>query len=286
MFFCKRSADYIKIFKELHKIPLAALKGMHYLLSSYNQSGWDHREIFPMFEGIVSLRSLRVRNVMVPRSKMVVLDKDMTFHETVKVIIKSGHSRFPVISDGLDDVKGIFFAKELLNTSISPNPDEFDIENYMRPALTVPESRGLQMILSDFRKSRYHMAVVVDEYSGVSGLVTIEDVLEQIVGNILDEYDDADTNYFFSNHGEGAYLIDGEMPIDIFDQYFGTNLSGFRANTLAGVVIKHCKHMPKTGETFELGGKIFTVKEAGKRRIRKIMVSKPKHLNSREKPTQ
>ena len=232
-----------------------------------------------MLDGIISLRRLRVRNVMVPRSKMVVLDKGMAFHETVKVIIKSGHSRFPVIGDGLDDVKGIFFAKELLNTSISPDPGEFDIENYMRPALTVPESKGLQMILSDFRQNRYHMAVVVDEYSGVSGLVTIEDVLEQIVGKIVDEHDNADTSYFFSNCGEGTYLVDGEIPVDIFDQYFGTNLDGFQANTLAGVMIKHCKYMPKTGDTFELGGKILTVKETSKRRIRKIMVGRVENVD-------
>jgi magnesium and cobalt transporter len=222
-----------------------------------------------MFEGILQTSETQVRDVMVPRAQMVVVDQAWSLDRIVPVVVESGHSRFPVIGESKDEVVGILLAKDLLKFSSGVpgfDPATFEMRRLMRPAVFVPESKRLNVLLKDFRRGRNHMALVVDEYGGVAGLVTIEDVLEQIVGEIDDEYDEAESAPIL-RQDERRYLVNALTPIEDFNAYFGTAFPDEEFDTVGGLVMHRFGHMPKRGESVRIDSFNFNVQRADSRRV-------------------
>jgi magnesium and cobalt transporter len=218
-----------------------------------------------MIEGALSVSEQNVRDVMIPRGQMVVVQRDAPIKEILKVIVESGHSRFPVVTDDKDEVSGILLAKDLLQF-YSNEDTRFSIREYLRPVVYIPESKRLNTLLAEFRSSRNHMAIVVDEYGGVSGLVTIEDVLEQIVGDIDDEHDtDLGSNIF--KHDEDLYVLRALTSIDEFNEYFGADFPDDRFETVAGMIMSELGHMPRRLEEVTIQNFRFKVLRADSRRI-------------------
>ena len=201
-----------------------------------------------MLEGVLEVGDIQVREIMVPRAQMVVVHRDDPPEKLVSDAVESGHSRFPVMNEDRDNIVGVLLAKDLLRLQMSANGDRFDIREYMRPAAFVPESKRVNVLLREFRNSRNHMAIVVDEYGGVAGLVTIEDVIEQIVGEIDDEHDvDEDQN--IRKEEERQYTVRGQTPIEEFNEYFSTDLSDEEFDTVAGLVMQQLGRLPRRGES-------------------------------------
>jgi magnesium and cobalt transporter len=218
-----------------------------------------------MIEGALLVSEQNVRDIMVPRAQMVVVQRDAPIKDILKVIVESGHSRFPVVTDDKDEVSGILLAKDLLHFYANED-DRFSIREYLRPVVYIPESKRLNTLLAEFRSSRNHMAIVVDEYGGVSGLVTIEDVLEQIVGDIDDEHDtDLGSNIF--KHGEGLYVLRALTGIDEFNEYFSSSFPDDNYETVAGMIMKELGHMPRRLEEVTIGNYRFKILRADNRRI-------------------
>jgi len=224
-----------------------------------------------MVEGAMQVSEMHVRDVMIPRPQMITLELNGLTESLVKIIVESGHSRFPVIGDSRDDVQGIFLAKDMLNYYVKGNVHEFDLREIMRPAVFIPESKRLNVLLKEFRMSRNHMAIVVDEYGGVAGLVTIEDLLEQIVGEIDDEHD-IDEQIFIRSRQDGLYLVRALTPIEDFNDCFNTHFSDEEFDTMSGLLLKAFGHLPKRGERLELNGFLFEVARANSRRIQLLRV--------------
>lgn len=231
-------------------------------------------EALAMIEGALQVGEMQVRDIMIPRAQMVVVQEDVPPEEFVAEVIESGHSRFPVIGDSRDEVRGILLAKDLLAyfaKDTSETRDSFDFDDAMRPAVFIPESKRLNVLLKEFRQSRNHMAIVVDEYGGVAGLVTIEDVLEQIVGEIDDEHDyEEDEN--IKRHRDDRYTVKARTTIEEFDAVFGTKLESPAYETVGGLVLHELGHLPHRGEEFEFQGLEFKVLRADRRRIRLLRV--------------
>ncbi len=228
-------------------------------------------EALSMMEGVLQVAEMRVRDIMVPRAQMVVIEEDEPPEEFVKTVIDSAHSRFPVLGDNRDEVEGILLAKDLLAYFATQDQDEFDLRDAMRPVVYVPESKRLNVLLSEFRASRNHMAIVVDEYGGVAGLVTIEDVLEQIVGEIDDEHDSEEERYI-KERSTGEYLIKALTPIEDFNEYFEVNLNDEEFDTIGGLVIKSFGHLPSRGERTVFGDFEFEIIRADKRRVHLVQM--------------
>ena len=229
-----------------------------------------------MLEGVLEVSDLQVRDIMVPRAQMVNVRRDDPAATLMPVVVESGHSRFPVMDADRDDIVGILLAKDLLRLCIGGTHERFDIREYMRPAVFVPESKRLNVLLKDFRRNRNHMAIVVDEYGGVSGLVTIEDVIEQIVGEIDDEFDVEDDQNI-RREADRQYTVRGITRIDEFNEYFGAQLSeeeGF--DTVAGLLMKHLGRLPRRGEVATIDGYEFRVARADRRRIDALRVVPPR----------
>jgi magnesium and cobalt transporter len=226
-----------------------------------------------MFEGIVQTTEMHVRDVMVPRAQMVIVESDWSLEKIFEVVIESGHSRFPVIGDSKDEVIGILLAKDLLKfSSTVPVPGSFDLARLLRPATFVPESKRLNVLLKEFRRSRHHMALVVDEYGGIAGLITIEDVLEQIVGEIDDEYDEAEGAHILKQD-ERRYLVSALADVKEFNEYFGTQFPTDEFDTIGGYVLHMFGHMPKRGESVSVDRYTFNVHRADTRRVHQFMVT-------------
>jgi magnesium and cobalt transporter len=206
---------------------------------------------------------------------MVSIRRDDPPARILPAVVESGHSRFPVMDEDRDDIVGILLAKDLLRMYASGTKERFDIREYMRPAVFVPESKRLNVLLKEFRRNRNHMALVVDEYGGVSGLVTIEDVIEQIVGEIDDEFDVED-EFNIRREGDREFSVRGMTRIDEFNEYFGSNLSDEEFDTVAGLVMKQLGRLPRRGETVTLDGYEFRVTRADRRRIDTLRVTCPK----------
>jgi len=221
-------------------------------------------EALAMMEGVMSVSQMRVRDVMVPRARMAVVSREASPEQALEVVVESGHSRFPVIGEDRDEVIGILLAKDLLRHFVDP-AKAFNIVAEMRPAAFIPESKRLNVLLKDFRASRNHMAVVVDEYGGVSGLVTIEDVLEQIVGDIDDEHDAAEE--FIFRHDAQHYTVKGLTPIEDFNEYFGAQLQENGFDTIAGVVSASLGRLPERDDEVDIDGFRFKVLRADDRRV-------------------
>ncbi|HEX4872140.1 MAG TPA: transporter associated domain-containing protein [Nevskiaceae bacterium] len=228
-----------------------------------------------MIQGVLETEQLQVRDIMVPRGQMVVVERSARIDELLKVVVESGHSRFPVIGDSRDEVVGILLAKDLLKfTSTVEGFDAatFDLSRWLRPANLVPESKRVNVLLKDFKRGRNHMAIVVDEYGGVSGLVTIEDVLEQIVGQIDDEYDDAEAASILKLD-ERRYQVMGLTPVADFNRYFGVALPEDEFDTIGGLVLNRFGRMPKRGESVKLDKFSFNVQRADSRRLHVLHVA-------------
>jgi len=218
-----------------------------------------------MMEGVMKVSELQVRDVMIPRAQMVVLEHDWNLERLIAAIVESGHSRLPVIDENKDNVIGVLIVKDLLAHAFDPRED-FDLRVLLRPAKFIPESKRLNVLLKEFRSNRLHMAIVVDEYGGVAGLITIEDVLEEIVGEIDDEHDTDDETAFIRPQGE-AFIVRALTPVEDFNQYFQADLSDERADTIGGLVMMELGRLPKGGETVELDAFRFQVVRADNRRI-------------------
>lgn len=221
---------------------------------------------YKMIQGVLKVSEMHVRDIMIPRSKMVVIESDMRTQVALPIIIQSAHSRFPVIGESKDQVLGILMAKDLLKT-VKDGQVHATIKDLTRDAVFIPESKRLDTLLKDFRTKRYHMAIVVDEYGCVAGLVTIEDVLEQIVGDIEDEYDHSHDSRAIKELGNGQFEVKALTPIDEFNEYFSATFSDEEFDTIGGLVLHRLAHMPKPGEKVRFGGFEFEVLIASNRRI-------------------
>jgi magnesium and cobalt transporter len=227
-----------------------------------------------MIEGVLKVSQTKVRDIMVPRGQMVVVDYDATPEQVVPIIIESTHSRFPVIGENRDEVLGILLAKDLLPYFTEKQIETQSIKSFIRTAVFVPESKRIDVLLREFRINRYHMALVVDEYGGVSGLITIEDVLEQIVGNIEDETDIADDQPNIKESEPGVFDINALTTLDEFNQHFNTNINDDDFDTIGGYVMQLVGHVPKRGEELAIDDFKIIVTGATKRRLESIKLIK------------
>lgn len=225
-----------------------------------------------MIEGVLSVSELTVGDVMIPRSQMDVIRQAEPIERFLPMVIDSGHSRFPVIGEDRDDVIGILLAKDLLR--YFHNPETFNLADTLREVVFVPESKPLNVLLKDFRSTRNHLAVAVDEYGGVAGLVTIEDVIEQIVGDIEDEYDFIDTEDQIMPVRGQRYRVNALTEIDVFNDYFGTHFVSDDFDTVGGLVVSMFGHVPKRGDSHDGQGLRFTVIKADSRRLQTLLVEK------------
>lgn len=232
------------------------------------------RDALRMIEGVLQVYDMQVRDVMIPRSQMVVIDLETSLEEILPKVINSGHSRYPVIKENLDEIVGILIAKDLLPFQFNPEVN-FNIHNLLRPATFIPESKRLNVLLHEFRLSRNHMAIVIDEYGGVSGLLTIEDVLEQIVGEIEDEYDVEEGQGNIVKINDNQFVVKSLTPIKEFNERFQTTFSDEEFDTIGGLITQEFAHLPKRNETVVINGMEFKVLNADKRRIRLLQVSLP-----------
>ena len=247
------------------------------VLRDAGERGLVDGDALSMIEGVLQVSDLQVRDIMVPRTQMVFIRRDQRAASILPVVVESGHSRFPVMDEDRDDIVGILLAKDLLRLTVEKR-ERFDIREFMRPALFVPESKRLNVLLREFRRNRNHMAIVVDEYGGVSGLVTIEDVIEQIVGEIDDEFDVED-DLNIRRDAERQFTVRGVTRIAEFNEYFGAQLSeeeGF--DTVAGLVMKQLGHLPRRGESTTIDGFEFRVLRADRRRIEALKVVAPRDV--------
>jgi magnesium and cobalt transporter len=224
-------------------------------------------EALAMLEGVLHVAEMQVRDIMVPRAQMDVVRRDASLAEILPDLVSSAHSRIPVIVDSRDEVAGILLAKDLLRFFTGTQEESFDMQEILRPAVFVPESKRLNVLLKEFRLSRNHMAIVVDEYGGVSGLVTIEDVLEQIVGEIEDEHDVDDYLTQIMQHPGDRYTIKALTPIEEFNTYFGTAYDEEDFDTLGGLLLSQFGHVPRRGESVAFDGMQFRVLRADNRRL-------------------
>ena len=231
-----------------------------------------NQDALAMIEGVLQVSDMQVRDIMIPRAQMVAIQKDVPPEQMLQVIVESGHSRFPVIGSSKDEVLGIFLAKDMLRYYSEEASMEHIMRETIRPAFFVPESKRLDILLKEFRASRNHMAIVVDEYSGVSGVVTIEDVIEQIVGEIDDEHDNEDDT-FILKHGAGRFIVKALTTIEDFNEYFKTEFSDDEFDTVGGFVAHAFGRLPKRGESRIIGRHNFQVVRSDNRRIHLLMVS-------------
>ena len=236
------------------------------LLREAHQNKLLDSEALAIVEGAIQVADLQVRDIMVPRSQMISIKACQSPREFLPAILDSAHSRYPVIGENLDDVIGILLAKDLLPLVLQAPQAELNIKNLLRPATFVPESKRLNVLLREFRANHNHMAVVIDEYGGVAGLVTIEDVLEQIVGEIEDEHD-IEEDSFIKPLPSGDFLIKALTPVERFNEFFDSGFSDHEFDTIGGLVMNAFGHLPKRNEITELGSYRFRVLSADSRRI-------------------
>lgn len=228
-----------------------------------------------MIEGVMGVSEMKVREIMIPRAQMITIDIEQTVDQFLPLVLDSAHSRFPVISEDKDHIEGILLAKDLLAYAFN-DEKTFVLKDVIREAVIVPESKRVDVLLKEFRQQRYHMAIVVDEYGGVSGLVTIEDILELIVGEIEDETDDeVDENGNIRPLNKTTYSVRALTPVDDFNKFFESDFNEEESDTIGGVVLRAFGHMPETGEKVQVGNIQFEVTNSDKRRLLQIKVFLP-----------
>ncbi|STY29408.1 protein involved in divalent ion export [Legionella wadsworthii] len=223
-------------------------------------------ETLAMIEGAISFSKMRVRDIMLPKNQMVSIKEDEDYSDIINTVTQTGHSRFPVIAPDSDEIIGVLHAKDLLRYQ-SSNLETFDLLDICRQATFVPESRRLDSLLSEFRSNKNHMAIVVDEYGEVSGFVTIEDIIEQIIGDIEDEFD-IDEDAYLKVHEDGHYIVKAHMPIDEFNEQLNANFSDEFYDTIGGIVMNSFGHLPSRGETITIDSLEFKIINADARRIK------------------
>ncbi len=233
-----------------------------------------------MLEGVLEVADMQVRDIMVPRSQMVVIQREDPVDRILPTVVEAGHSRYPVIGEDRDQVFGILLAKDLLKLFAESKTEDFDIREFLRPAVIVPESKRLNVLLKEFRVSHNHMAIVVDEYGGVSGLVTIEDVIEQIVGEIDDEYDVED-DQLIRRDSSRQFSVRAITRIPEFNEYFGTEFDDEEYDTVGGLVTHELGRLPRRGETVKVDSIEFRVQRADRRRIETLRVTMPRDIPPR-----
>ena len=226
-----------------------------------------------MIEGALRVSTDQVRDIMIPRPQVVFVDKNEKPADFLPRVVKSSHSRFPVINSETEKIEGILLAKDLLPFLSSKDLDEFELSQLIRPAILIPESKKLNILLDELRAGRNHMAIVLDEYGDVTGIVTIEDVLEEIVGEIEDEHD-KDSGTLIKESGEDEYLVSALTPIDVFNETFNSSLSDKDFDTLGGIVMHHFARFPKPNDAINIDGLRFVINSLERRRIKRIKVSK------------
>jgi magnesium and cobalt transporter len=230
-----------------------------------------------MLSGVLEVSETQVRDVMVPRSHMVVIDIEEDFDEIMATIVQSGHSRFPVIGEDRDEVLGVLLAKDLLRYFGQDKAENVPLGKLLRPVVVIPESKRLNALLREFRASHNHMAIVVDEYGGVAGLLTIEDVLEEIVGEIDDEHDQEEAAFIRPDgdrHGKPSFEVRALTRIEDFNEYFECDLADKEYDTVGGLVMHELGKLPRRGESVQFGGFKFAVVKADKRRIESLQVQR------------
>lgn len=244
------------------------------ILQQACESGVLDNDAHGIIEGAIQVTEMQVRDVMIPRSQMTMVQVNQTPREFLPVIISSAHSRFPVCGENPDEVLGILLAKDLLPYMLEGTLDQFDIRQCLRKATFIPESKRLNVLLNEFRGTRNHMAIVVDEYGGIAGLITIEDVLEQIVGEIEDEHDAEEDDGNIKPFDDNGYLVKALTPIEDFNAYFDVGFSDDEFDTIGGIVTQHFGHLPAKDESIVIDGFNFKVLSADNRRLRLLQVTR------------
>ena len=242
------------------------------LHASFEKSLLD-ADALAMIEGVLQVSETQVRDVMIPRSQMDVIDITQTPEEFIPFVIETAHSRFPVIDDDKNDIIGILLAKDLLRYYAG---EDFNVRDMLRPAVFIPESKRLNVLLKEFRSNRNHIAIVVDEYGGVAGMITIEDVLEQIVGDIEDEYDFDETEDNIIRDTQGRYRVKALTEIVDFNEVLGTEFSDEEFSTIGGLVVSQFGHLPKRGESVTINNLKFTALRTDSRRLHSVLIEELK----------
>ncbi|MEH6448354.1 MAG: transporter associated domain-containing protein [Oleispira sp.] len=230
-------------------------------------------ETLSILEGALQVSDMQVRDIMVPRSQMVCIKAEESLKESLPSIIESAHSRFPVLGEGQDEVLGVLLAKDLLPLILNDNREEFSVKDVLRAAAFVPESKRLNILLKEFRATRNHMAIVVDEFGGIAGIVTIEDVLEQIVGEIEDEHDQDDDDSFIKELDHDVRMVKALTPIDDFNEHFSTKFDDKEFDTIGGIVVQHFGRVPECDEAITINNWRFKVVNGTGRRINLMEVT-------------
>ncbi|MDB4427124.1 CBS domain-containing protein [Porticoccaceae bacterium] len=241
------------------------------LRSAENESIID-ASVLQIMEGALKVSDQQAREIMIPRSQMVIIDDDFSLEQVLKVVISSQHSRFPVVGESSDDIKGILLAKEMLPLLLSGN-ESFDLKALLRPATIIPESKRLNVLLQEFREQRYHMAIVVDEYGGVSGLLTIEDILEEIVGEIEDETDEHEEAPIKATTS-GSFNVEAIAEVSEFNEFFDVGLADDEFDTVGGLVLHAFGRLPEINESIDFDGFTFKVTDGDNRKITQLEVTK------------
>jgi magnesium and cobalt transporter len=241
------------------------------LLHYAQQRNLLNAQALKMLEGVLQISDIHVRDIMVPHAKITVIPESANLPELLPIVIESGHSRFPVIDDERH-VIGLLLAKDLLKYNPLAQQDSFDIRAILRPVVFIPESKRLDSLLEEFQHKHYHMAIVVDEYGAVSGLVTIEDVLEEIVGEIEDEYDSND-EIFIQEQNTNQFIVKALMPIEDFNEFFNSHLATDQFDTIGGVIANRFGYLPKRGASISITPFRFKVLRADNRLIRLLQVN-------------
>ena len=251
---------------------LQDMDALRALLQQSHTQGIIDQDTLSRLENVLNFNQMHVRDAMVSRAQMDVLKTTDSIERIIAYAVDTAHSRFPVIADDKDHIIGILHAKDLLKFTL--NPEQFKLDNIIRPAVFVPESKPLNTLLKEFQEQHNHMAIVVDEYGGISGLVTFEDLIEEIVGKIEDEFDEEE-NYISPVSAE-RWRVHAKTEIDDINQYFGTQYSSDEADTIGGLIIHELGHLPVRGEKVQLGDLLFNVARADNRRLHTLMVTRVK----------
>lgn len=230
------------------------------------------KEALNIIQGAMQVADMQVRDIMVPRSKMVMIEADQTIKEFLPTIISSAHSRFPVVGKNTDEIIGVLLAKDLLPILLKEDDAEFKVQDKLRKVAFIPESKRLNTLLNEFRATHSHLAIVIDEYGRIAGLITIEDVLEQIVGNIEDEHDQADDEGNIRPFDDNAFLVKALTELEDFDEYFNSHFDDYEFDTVGGIVTQRFGHLPQKDEEIVIDNFNFKVLSSENRRIRLLQV--------------
>ena len=266
------SSSWIGKLKDVFSDSVSTSRELRSVLRKAHENEVLDADGLSIIEGALQVSNMQAREIMIPRSQVVTVDISASPKEILPIVVEAAHSRFPVIGESLDDVLGVLLAKDLLPLILEKENVRFDIKDVLRPATFIPESKRLNVLLSEFRESRSHMAIVVDEYGAMAGLVTIEDVLEQIVGDIEDEHD-IDEEAYIKEFDDEHFVVKALTPIEDFNEHFSSSFSEEEFDTIGGLVMQRFGHIPERGESIGIGPYLFKVLNADNRQIRLLQVT-------------